>query len=273
MAWASRVHSVLYITYFAEKNSDGLGGQYSRIHGIICIAEYFDDVTYVHTKITHVSHEENDRDYAQRVENYFDFNKHFEPVATHKYDRVVELYKPTLDDFNEHRNSKEKILMKIYLPYTILKGNTKIWTNAVPYLTSILRPRPRYLYLKDKTNIAMHVRRGDVTEERSPTRWWSLEKVTQTIDSANKRYRNCNIFIFTESADKEFDQILKSNKNVFLKSHEDVLTTFDHFVFADVLIMGISSFSNLAGFYNLHGEIYAHDNQLVLPTWKNIDNI
>jgi hypothetical protein len=226
----------------------------------------------VHTKITHLSHNQS-RDDVQKVENYFNFNKHFEPVTTHKYDRVVEIHTPTLDDFNEQRNSKKKVLMKIVLPTTILKGNTKIYTNAMPYLTSILQPRPRYLYLKNKINIAMHVRRGDVTEEKHSTRWFSLERVTQTIDSANKRYKNCNIFLFTESADKEFDQILKNNKNVFLKNHEDVLTTFDHFVFADVLIMGISSFSHLAGYYNLHGEIYAHHNHDILPTWKYIDNI
>jgi hypothetical protein len=279
IAWASRICSELYITYSNNK-TDGLGGQYSRIHGIVCIGKYFDNVTYVHTKITQLGHIKSDA-YVQKVENYLNFNKHFKPVETHKYDRVVELYNPTLDDFNKERNSKGKILMIIVLPYTILQGNKRIYTDAMPYLTSILQPLSRQFYHKNIANIALHVKRGDVTEQKHPTRWWSLESVTQTINNANKRYRNCNIFIFTESADQEFSQILKNNKNVFLKSHEDdELTTFDHFVFADVLIMGISSFSTLAGFYNSHGEIYTHHSRLnsisyfdKLPTWKFIENI
>lgn len=265
-----------------------------RIVGIICIARYFDNVQYVHSKVTKIEHINHKRgyifdikdffdgytskEYVKKIENYFNFNQQFDLVESHQYTNVIEVFNPTLDDIHKYQNLNESTLMKIFMPYIIFEADLKIYAKTMPYLKSILQSQPRSFYSNNdnnnKTNIAVHVRRGDILEKKNAVRYTSSEDAYKIIKNLNILYSNCSIFIFTEMTENnknEFKEIISENSNVFLKADIDVLSTFDHLIQADVLILSKSSFSHLAALYNTKGIVYSTNFwHRPLDTWFDI---
>ena len=129
-------------------------------------------------------------------------------------------------------------------------------------------------FKNDKTNIAIHIRRGDVEKDSYYSkRYTDNEVYIKIIEKLQKKYDNCNICIFSEGTDG-FDEFRKMN-NVKLLNDLDILETFEYFCNADVLIIAKSSLSYLAGLYNKNPEIYIEKSfwHSKLSRWNYIEDL
>ena len=261
---------MIYLTYDININNDGLGAQYQRIVGIICISHYYNFI-YVHTPIEKMEHTNNLND----IENFFQISNNYLNINSINYDEIFEENNPTIDDLIKY-DTKKNILVKIYLPYNICDANTDIYKKYMPKLYNILTNK--YLpFYKNNNNkkIAIHVRRGDVTQTQNNSRYTSLDDIIKIIESFKIKYNNCSFYIFTqidENNKNEFD-IFNNDTSIQIKANEDLILTFNHLIHADILVICKSSFSYLAGLYNNNDVYYFNFWHNPLNNWININNL
>jgi hypothetical protein len=134
-------------------------------------------------------------------------------------------------------------------------------------------PIPEYNNNQNK-NIAIHIRRGDVTSiEEYPDRYISLDCYQLVINKLNVLYPNSNVFIFTEITpqdEPEFDEFQNRNPDVKILADIDILTTLEYMIKADVFVMAKSSFSFVVGLYNTNTVYYISFGHLKLERWINL---
>ena len=83
---------MIYLTYDININNDGLGAQYQRIVGIICISHYYNFI-YVHTPIEKMEHTNNLND----IENFFQISNNYLNINSINYDEIFEENNPTIN--------------------------------------------------------------------------------------------------------------------------------------------------------------------------------
>jgi hypothetical protein len=113
----------------------------------------------------------------------------------------------------------------------------------------------KFEYEKGKINIAVHIRRGDITERGNSDRWKSNQHYLQIIkDVKEKLGDRVKVFIFSEGHPLEFQMFTKEGCELVLGGSD--IKTLDGFVNADILVTGHSTFSLLAVYLNKSTIIY-----------------
>lgn len=133
-----------------------------------------------------------------------------------------------------------------------------------------------------KLNIAIHIRRGDVTScSSAKDRWMSIKTYVNIINQIYNFWGNQAVFhIYSDGTVKDLEELVNL-PNIIFHLREDVFTTFHHMVMADVLVVGKSSFSALAGHLQNKVKIIQPWNSITdmsgslkrsvgLFTWKNL---
>lgn len=97
-------------------------------------------------------------------------------------------------------------------------------------------------------NVVIHIRRGNVTFNNSAKdRWTNIEVYENIICQIYNVWGDHAVFhIYSDGTKKDLKRLM-GLPNVVLHIREDVFSTFHHMVLADVLVVGKSSFSALAG--------------------------
>jgi len=263
---------MLYLTYDIDINSDGMGAQYQRIVAIICICHYY-NFTYVHAPIKNMEHV-TDPNYLNAIESFFQIANNYANVNSIKYDNIFNENMPSINSLNNYNNNNpnKNILVKIYLPYNISDINPIIYEKSMPILQNILINTYLPFYQNNNnTKIAIHIRRGDVGPNINNDRYSPISDFIRIINSLKQKYSNSSFFIFTqidENNKNEFD-IFNNDKSIQIKANEDQLLTMNHLINADVLIIGKSSFSYLAGYYNKNTVYYFDYLHSPLSSWIN----
>lgn len=100
---------------------------------------------------------------------------------------------------------------------------------------------------KNKINVAIHIRRGDITERgRFKGRWVPINTYINVIEQIRGIYGDEVIFhIYSDGASSDLTSLVQSS-DMILHFGEDVFDTFHHMTMADILMPGQSSFSILA---------------------------
>jgi len=240
---------MLDLTY--DTREDGLGGQYLRIVGLICLAKKY-NLNYVHNKIKEMEHLPF-LEYINEIDNYFKISSYFENLDISKYDEIYsyDYFNEDILKFHKDKNNK-KILLKIKFAAPFIENkDINIYNYGLPFLRSIKEKKELCYFKTDKKNIAIHIRRGDVNLKNHPDRYVSIEKIKIIYDFLNKKYENTNFCIFTEINDDNKNEFeIFNNLNINIISNEDQIITFDHMVNSDVLFVCKSTYSYLAGMYN-----------------------
>ena len=115
-------------------------------------------------------------------------------------------------------------------------------------------------------NVAMHIRRGDVTDGgRYKQRWINMSTYVKIIDAISDIYRNDIIFhIFSEGAQKDFQELYQYENMVF-HLNENMIVNFHEMVSCDVLVTGRSAVSILAGYISPNLKIA----EMWSPAWQS----
>jgi hypothetical protein len=108
-----------------------------------------------------------------------------------------------------------------------------------------------YFYKDSKKNIAIHVRRGDVPINR----FIQAEVYDNIIEKLREKYPDYNIHVFCWGGVKLKDKNIICH---FTDSGEEFLEHFNAFIHADILVVGSSSLSVVAGFFS-KGQIMCHE--------------
>jgi hypothetical protein len=250
-----------------------MGAQYQRMIAIISLCNYYQlNAEYVHTPITKIEHIQTDKE-VQEIEEYFGFINRFKSVndIIKNVDETIEMN--VINDLNIFNNLIHKsktlqknILLKTALIFKVVERYMYMYENAMIQLRSIQSKRVLNHYTKNGKNVAVHIRRGDVTLNTTNrdilVRFTPIEYFRDFILQMQLQTPTLNFYIFTELTvenQHEFE-IFKDVSNVEIISDNKTLDTFHHLTNADILVTCKSSFSYVSAFYNTNVVYY-------LPFW------
>ena len=118
-----------------------------------------------------------------------------------------------------------------------------------------LKAAPAY-YERGCTNVAVHVRRHDI-KEGSTWRWQSDDRVEQCLLKVSKQLgqqeKSTCFHVFSWSS---WPRLRLENVTFHVGDEKDTFETFNAFVHADVLVVGMSSFSTAAALFHPGERVY-----------------
>jgi hypothetical protein len=273
----------MYITYYIDANNlakkdgfEGVGAQYQRIVALIAIAKRH-NLKYIHIPIQIGHNINNDPEWNNKWDNMFNIKK----LANNddiNYSLLEKKYTPYINDISleqllkDNDNKNDNILNHYFLPFNIFDNNPDYYLSNIQndlinaYDENNLHRK--LIYDKNKTNIAIHIRiysdydgpnlYNDYSNNISNRYYMNCNMYIIFINKLKLNYPNADIHIFSQ--EKYFDLHYKKLKNIEnIKLHINDMDTFDtfhHLCKADILCLGTSSFSILAGFYNKNTVIY-----------------
>ena len=295
---------LLYNSVIRNKNNtntiEGVGAIYQRIISLIALSKQT-GIPFIHNKIN-IGHNDNNIDdnlYDELWDNFFNIKKiELTEEEKQEYTPVyIDILTPYQLQFLIN-NKNKKYLIYIKIPYIITYNNPNDYYSLIQ--NDIIQSYDevnsnRYLIyntdpFKNKINIAIHIR---VYNDMDPcgdnidylnnyikcesTRFnLNCDFYIELIKKLKYKYQNSAIHIFSQ--EKYFDirfKELRSIDNINLHLNMDNFETLHHLCKADVLVLGLSSFSHLAGYYNKNEVIYTHYeyHQKAFDKWIDVDEI
>lgn len=272
----------MYITYIDDPlnlvhiyGNEGIGAQYQRIVALISIARRH-NLKYIHIPIKIGHNYNNEVEWDEKWEKMFNIKKltNNDEIDYLTLDNKITKFTHdiTLDQLLKDNENKTNILNHYHLPFKIFDNNpdyylSNIQKELIDAYDEINSTR-KLIYDKNKTNIAIHIRvfnkcdnkeyYQNFLEKKSERFYMRDDMYIKYINILKLNYPNADIHIFSQQ-DKFDIHYSKLRELKDIKLHFDDLDTFDtfhHLCKADVLCLGTSSFSILAGFYNKNTVIY-----------------
>ena len=286
-----------YLTYNNEEIRDGYFAQLQRQMAIYSIARRY-LFSYCHSTITEVTITPLDsfKTKAQMIKRISEYNKIY-AIDKNKneivFSKIIEMHAPTLLPILwqglKHLFRREKILIKITIPYRIIEKNPDLYSSACRKLLSNFNSKC------DTTSVVIHIRRGvlesHITAGEISPRPIGIEyfiSVLKQITKMNSFSELDTLTILTDAPAKniyfkpsleqenlhiEFNY-LKSDKGILVKGYEfnefalcfpgkvniirggDAHEAVSKMRFADHFIMSRSSMSYVGALLNTSGAIY-----------------
>lgn len=140
------------------------------------------------------------------------------------------------------------------------------------YTDDVIKTLRQYYYSTKKPNIpppdiALHIRRGDVTAEYAK-RFTTNKENKQAIRMLQEKYPDYAITIFSEGKNSDFAELVSDN--ITLKLNGSVTDTFHSLVTAKVLVTAKSSLSYSAAILNENTVYYQDFWHKPLDHWNKI---
>lgn len=232
--------------------------------------------SYIHTPLSEVQHNvNNDKDWTNRWESFFQLSNFVDTTEyKSKEFKVVE-------DLNELMS----ILIKrghVNAPQYYQISDCHSYTNSHPSAYELIKKEfresydltkrsPNLLYEEDVLNIAIHVRRGDVTKEMRPERFTSAKKLAKAIQEIENVLHSSDYKI-TLFCINEYEDLKELESNNVRLIHElDIFDVLDHLIHADVLVTSISTVSYISAIANEGIVIYDPFWHPPLRDWINME--
>ena len=276
-----------YLNTCNIKEIEGIGSQYQKIITLFAVVKK-NNLKYIHLPIQVGHNCTNDNEWDKKWDNMFNFKR----LSNNDEIDINNIEKEFMIDnisFDYILNNKYK--NKLYFYFHVFK----IFDNNPEYYLKDIQDdiinaydennnNRKLIYNKDKINIAIHIRvfndndticeniKSYISSDRnSSIRYYFTGKMyEELINKLKKQYPNSDIHIFSQ--EKYFDikfKNLRKIENINIHFDDlDLFDTFHHLCKADVLVMGLSSFSFVAAFYNKNTIIYLpYSNPPSLKSW------
>lgn len=129
------------------------------------------------------------------------------------------------------------------------------------YWSSQSRKNDQLIFDKDRFNVAVHIRRGDIVQtgnkknENLTMRWLDTDYYVEVLDKYLKKYsegKDYEIYVFSQAEPEELEELEKFSHLTFC-NHMNAVDSFLHMVNADMLIMSKSGMSYQAAKLNRSG--------------------
>jgi hypothetical protein len=216
-----------------KRGDDGFGSQLFSIISGICYSER-NKVKYLHSKINNIKLVDKDsfqndeieisNDLINNIINKMGFDLHQGENCT-----VLPFLHDIIFDEGVDGYFTDEVLDKFKKSYTNLKPKT---------------------YNNNFTNIAIHIRRGDdILEWDKSVRWIDSNIYDNLILKLNNKIKNPHFHIFSWGNPNLSVSIPNITYHT-VYSGEKFIEHFNHLVHSDILVVGSSTFSISAGFFN-----------------------
>jgi hypothetical protein len=232
--------SVTYLTI--KGKTDGFGAQYQAILSGIAYCKY-KNYTYIHTPFAKMEH-------------------NTDIIKANEFIGIKTNSKP----------SNISIKEKHYIEKVHLSA-----TPSIYYTDKVLEYiRKRYYSTEkpsiDEIDIAIHIRRGDVSKDENKERFIQNSIYVEIINKLKEKHPIYNITVFSEGKYEDFKE-LGLEEGCF-RLNMDIFKTFHCLVSAKILITCISSFSYCAGIIN-NNTVYHYDtfDLKKLNNWLKISDL
>jgi hypothetical protein len=211
------------IYYTISGKTDGFGAQYHAMMSGIALCENKKYV-YIHTPFKQMEHGVN----IEKLNEFIGIKGETAPCT------IKEEWS---------REVHDSLTPSIYYTDKVIK----IIRDAY-YST----PKPK---ISAGIDIAIHIRRGDVSNRKNAERFTSNTEYAQIIRSLKLLYPSYNILIFSEGDVADFADLNLDSS--YFRLNTDVMETFHSLVSAKVLVIAKSSFSYAAAILNKNIIYYA----------------
>lgn len=282
----------MFITYGQNPNHkinanirskyEGVGAQYQRIVALISIAKRH-NLKYIHIPINIGHNYNNDPNWNEKWDNMFNIKKLSENIdyKTIK-NQYINLYPVSIEQLLKYSTTTN--LIYYINPFKIFDNNSDYYLSNIQ--NDLINAYDEnnsdriLIYDKTKINIAIHIRvfnklddiinYNDYIHNKNNRHYMTYDMYFNLINKLKEQYPNSDIHIFSQ--EDFFDIHYKKLREIEnIKIHFDDLDNFDtfhHLCKSDILVMGTSSFSILAAFYNKNKIIYLPFNHPPsLKTW------
>lgn len=217
--------------------TDGFGSQLHAMFSLIAYCNYM-GYRYIHTPMYKMHHnDDNHPDFPKLMNDFINIEHRFSTIGD------LSSYEGSI----VHKTLEGPIVHGSYNPEYFYNKNTLDMIRDIYFSKN----KPKTIYDPVETNIALHIRRGDVTKQRYTSRY------TSNIDYINIVKKlgyvpSAVIHIFSEGDEKDFQDIVDAFHDIKIVMHinENICSTFHHLVMSDILVVARSSFSYCAGLIN-----------------------
>jgi len=221
--------------YTFVERTDGFGAQFQTIICSIIIVES-DKQIYVHTPIKSMEHNyDNNPEFLNKVEETMNVKNHY---------------------YTDEHNIKVNIL-----PFSIInifENNIDVYVESASMfkLKQIFRENKQNPYNTEYTNIAVHIRRPNIHDNRINGADTKDEYYINIINTIRKQHHNDKLLfhIYSQGDSVEFEKKYTGDDMVF-HINECLFKSFTGLVFADIFVTSASSFSYSAALLS-NGIIY-----------------
>jgi hypothetical protein len=155
-----------------------------------------------------------------------------------------------------------------------LDPNQYFTDDLLSKLKNSYNENPPDYYASEKLNIAIHIRRGSDIRSDDYYRYVNSDIYDDIIERLLQKYDNSIIHIFSWN---DPGITIKSDRimyHVTPDGGKEFLSDFNALVHADILLVGSSTFSTSAGFFNKNLVLYSRTIGRIsvnpfVPTWEN----
>jgi hypothetical protein len=251
-----------YIT--SQDGGDGFGSQLlSRISGI-AYANYH-DLTYVNFPIRTIILEDNPS--TSRNNELDNVNLLLENIMKNLRIKSINEIDPSEKiDIYDRLSFYHEINLNLNQYFTI---------DFLGKLKNSYNLRPPDYYSNEKLNIAIHVRRGNDIRSDDFSRYVTSDIYVNIIERILKKYDNAIIHIFSWNDPELKIESDRIEYHITYDGGKEFLSDFNALVHADILLIGSSTFSLSAGFFNKNMVLYNKDIHRMqsinpfVPDWEN----
>lgn len=232
------------INYTIHCRKDGFGSQYQAIMSGIAYSK-FKNYNYIHSPMRHSN-------------DHLDEHNNYDIKSLNNFIGIPESEK------NENIDIRERYSKIVHFSTNPSEFYTKDTINILKnYYYSTPKP------VIENIDIAIHIRRGDVTYESHPKRFIPLSYYNKVIEFLNKKYPKYNIVIISEGSVENFNEL--NGKNLSFKLNQCIEEAFHSLVSAKILVTTKSSFSYCAAILNSNKIYYINFWHKPLNHWKILD--
>lgn len=252
---------------------DGGGAQLHACISTIVFANSM-GIRYHHTPLIKVEHNyNNDPLWEAKWENYLDLTNLYSPRLNNQDYLFVDNYHSIVDKIYEAITSKNDLNIRVLYCHGYSDGHPQEFVDVLDNIRNhfFLRRNPQLVYSPFDFNIAIHMRRGDVTINRWTERYTSSQCIQALINHLRFYFRKARprFYIFSYSDDDDLKILEDEDVRLFVDMN--VFSVMDHLAYADCLVMAKSSMSYVAGMLNRGLVLYQPFWSVCLPHWFRAD--
>ena len=268
------------------KSTEGIGSQYQKIINLYAVSKKF-NLKYIHIPIQIGHNYNNDKDWNDKWDNFFNFKKlsNNDEIDIEKLEKYFLTGNTTEETIFINQNPN--ILYLYFNTFDIFYKNPEYYFKDIQKdlidAYDEANNHRKLIYNKTKTSIAIHIRvynnydnegvyerylKTDTSKDEIFN--FTADMYENLINQLKTKHTNNEIHIFSQ--EEYFDIKFKKLRDIQdIKLHfddMDLFDTFHHLCKADVFVMGLSSFSIIAAYYNKNTIIYLpYPYQPVLKSW------
>lgn len=278
---------VLYHSTFSEER-EGAGAVYLRIISLLGICRKY-NLEFMHHKQTLGHNYNNDKEWDNKWDNFFNLKK----ICKTIYDisisnfTINKIHIMTDNHVNYLIQNKNKSELNYFEnPHGIIAKDPNSFFSLIQQdlIDAYNESNNNRKLIYKKKSVAIHIRvinDSDLNiytfnEFINSTVYYSNYTENQYSSLINKiidKYPDYDIHIFSQNSFYIKYPNLSKNPRLILNIDMNTFDTFHHLCKADVLVIGFSSFSYIAGIYNNNTVIYINDHVApkALNKWININ--